>query len=108
MVTTNKAHLVKNCLLRTNKAHLIKDCLARTNKADLIKDCLVRTNKAHLIKDCLVRTNKAPLKHLLLTIRISHGVANMEQLTIICYISIVAVGATITSKLVHNILTNRV
>ena len=94
--------------LRKNKAYLINYCLFRTNKAYLLEDCLYRTNKAHLIKDGLVRTNKAPLEHLLLTIRISHRVANMEQLTIIRYISIVAIGATITSKLVHNILTNRV
>ena len=69
--------------------------------------CL-RQIKPHLIKNSLVRTNEAPLEHLLLTIRISHRVADMEQLAVIRYISIVTIGATIASKLVHNILTNRV
>ena len=61
-----------------------------------------------LIKDGLVGTDETPLQHLLLPIRIGHGVADMEQLTVIGNICIVTIGTTIAGELVHNVLSDGV
>ena len=44
-----------------------------------------------LVEYCLVRADEAPLDHLLLAVRVSHGVADMEQLTVIGHVRVVAV-----------------
>jgi hypothetical protein len=59
-----------------------------------------------LIKDGLCRANEAPIEHLLFTIGIGDGVANMENLAFIGDISVVSVGSSVARKLIDKIVSN--
>ena len=81
--------------------------------------------KVNLVKDGLVWADETPLEHLLLSIRVSHRVTDVEKLrgkinchlpemcqisqvhlAVIGHISIVAVRSTVACELVDNILAD--
>ncbi len=45
----------------------------------------------YLVEYCLVWADEAPLDHLLLAVRVGHGVADVEQLAVIGHVRVVAV-----------------
>jgi hypothetical protein len=63
---------------------------------------------SHLVEDGLVRTDEAPLEHLLLTIRVLDGVADMEDLAVVGYIRIVTILLPLTAELIHYLLPGKV
>ena len=44
-----------------------------------------------LVEDGLVRADEAPLEHLLLAVRVGHGVADVEELAVVGHVCVVAV-----------------
>lgn len=67
-----------------------------------------RKGRSYLVEDGLVWTDKAPLEHFLLAVRVLDRVADVEQLTVVGHVSVVAVGATLAGELVDNVLADGV
>ena len=67
-----------------------------------------RKGRSYLVEDGLVWTDKAPLEHFLLAVRVLDRVPDVEQLTVVGHVSVVAVGATLAGELVHNVLADGV
>ena len=65
-----------------------------------------RKGRSYLVEDGLVWTDKAPLEHFLLAVRVLDRVADVEQLTVVGHVSVVAVGATLAGELVDNVLAD--
>ena len=67
-----------------------------------------RKGRSYLVEDGLVWTDKAPLEHFLLAVRVLDRVADVEQLTVVGHVSVVAVGPAVTGELVHDVLPDGV
>ena len=64
------------------------------------------TKFTDLIKNSSIRTNKAPFEEFFFAVGIGDRITNMENLTFIGYIGIVAVRSGFTAEVVNNIFTN--
>ena len=74
----------------------------------LMRPRIIISTDAYLIKYRLVGADEAPLDHLLLTIRIQDRITDVEQLTVIGHISIVAIHSSITTEFINNVLSDAI
>ena len=75
---------------------LIWNCIWRDGL--IARSSYVNPIWCYLVEYRPVGADEAPLDHLLLAVRVSHGVADMEQLTVIGHVRVVAVHPALSIK----------